>query len=82
MYNDGVLFPQATATRDSLAKALYGALFDWIVDQVRCTPNLLSVVSCSTIVLHDCCCINTYLTLSSQVNISLSCGEKSVNKVS
>lgn len=27
-------YAQALATRDSLAKALYGALFDWIVDQV------------------------------------------------
>ena len=26
---------QAVATRDAMAKALYGALFDWIVDQVR-----------------------------------------------
>ena len=25
---------QAIATRDAMAKALYGALFDWIVDQV------------------------------------------------
>ena len=27
---------QAVATRDAMAKALYGALFDWIVDQVDC----------------------------------------------
>ena len=27
---------QAVATRDAMAKALYGALFDWIVDQVSC----------------------------------------------
>ncbi len=33
-----VFCPQAIATRDSLAKALYGALFDWIVDQVGCPP--------------------------------------------
>ena len=26
---------QATYTRDAMAKALYGALFDWIVEQVR-----------------------------------------------
>ena len=26
--------PQAVAARDSMAKALYGALFDWIVDKV------------------------------------------------
>ena len=26
---------QAIAARDSLAKALYGSLFDWIVDQVN-----------------------------------------------
>ena len=25
---------QATYTRDAMAKALYGALFDWIVEQV------------------------------------------------
>ena len=29
---------QAVATRDAMAKALYGALFDWIVDQVRLAP--------------------------------------------
>ena len=26
---------QVTYTRDAMAKALYGALFDWIVEQVR-----------------------------------------------
>ena len=26
---------QAVAMRDTLARALYGALFDWIVDQVE-----------------------------------------------
>ena len=26
---------QATYTRDAMAKALYGALFDWIVEQVH-----------------------------------------------
>ena len=32
---------QAVATRDAMAKALYGALFDWIVDQVRQSPPCL-----------------------------------------
>ena len=35
--------PQAVAARDSLAKALYGSLFDWIVDQVN-----ISLASSST----------------------------------
>ncbi len=39
LYYKCIWSPQAIATRDSLAKALYGALFDWIVDQVRCTYN-------------------------------------------
>lgn len=28
--------PEAIAARDAMAKCLYGALFDWIVLQVRC----------------------------------------------
>ena len=32
---------QATYTRDAMAKALYGALFDWIVEQVcECVGNV------------------------------------------
>ena len=37
-----MFYPQALAARDSMAKALYGALFDWIVDKV--CVHVLAVV--------------------------------------
>ena len=37
---------QATYTRDAMAKALYGALFDWIVEQVCGCEGVCEVCGC------------------------------------
>ena len=49
---------QAIATRDAMAKALYGALFDWIVDQVSSSMDgefpmgyVLALIMCKGITM-------------------------------
>jgi len=42
-------FLKALAARDSMAKALYGALFDWIVDKVRMYVHHVHICVCTCI---------------------------------
>ena len=46
-------FTQAIITRDSLAKGLYGALFDWIVDKV-CLCIYVCVCTCAYMCMYIC----------------------------
>ena len=43
LLNYYLLCLQAVAMRDTLARALYGALFDWIVDQVELIIQLYMI---------------------------------------
>ena len=57
------MFFQAVAMRDTLARALYGALFDWIVDQVL-HSTFVDVLCAKIHHTHLTCCLLFISSLS------------------